>query len=69
VGAFFFAQERLGASGDEPEVVAEVVYQAATDGTDQLRYTAGPYAAELLANRAAADDTTFVGGVKQQFGI
>lgn len=69
VGAFFSAQERRGASGDEPEVVAEVVYQAATDGTDQLRYTAGPYAAELLANRAAADDTTFVGGVKQQFGI
>ncbi|MFI5589923.1 hypothetical protein ACIA5G_33075 [Amycolatopsis sp. NPDC051758] len=50
--------------GDEPEVV----YRAATDGTDRLRYTAGPYAAELLANRAAADDTTFIGGVKQQFG-
>jgi hypothetical protein len=39
------------------------------DGAVQLRYTAGPYAAELIANRAAADDTTFISGVKQRFGI
>jgi NAD(P)-dependent dehydrogenase (short-subunit alcohol dehydrogenase family) len=69
VKAYFSALERQGAGGDEPEVVAEVVYRAVTDGTDRLRYTAGPYAAELLANRAAADDTTFFGGVKQQFGL
>jgi NADP-dependent 3-hydroxy acid dehydrogenase YdfG len=69
VGAFFAAQAQMGAGGDEPEVVAEVIYRAATDGTDQLRYTAGPYAAELIATRAAADDTTFISGVKQQFGI
>ena len=69
VGAFFAAQAQLGAGGDKPEVVAEVIHRAATDGTDQLRYTAGPYAAELLANRAAADDATFITGVRQQFGI
>lgn len=46
---YFSAQAQLGAGGDEPEVVAEVIYRA--------------------ANRAAADDTTFIGGVKQQFGI
>lgn len=68
VGAFQAAQAEQGA-GDEPEVVAEVVHQAATDDTDRLRYTAGPYAAELIATRAAVDDATFIGGVKQQFGF
>ncbi|MEU4242710.1 SDR family oxidoreductase [Actinoplanes sp. NPDC026619] len=64
VGAFL---TRLATDGDEPEVVAEVIYRAATDGTDQLRYTAGPCAAELLAARAATDDATFLGGIEAQF--
>ncbi len=67
VEAFQAAQAQQD-TGDEPEVVAEVVYQAATDGTDRLRYPAGPYAAQLIATRAAVDDATFIGGVKQQFG-
>ncbi|MFI5915971.1 SDR family oxidoreductase [Dactylosporangium sp. NPDC051541] len=69
VAAFVAAQAQQGTGGDDPQVVAEVVYRAATDGTDQLRYPAGPYAAELLATRAAVDDATFIGGVKQQFGL
>jgi NAD(P)-dependent dehydrogenase (short-subunit alcohol dehydrogenase family) len=69
VEKFFAGQAQLGTGGDEPEVVAKVIYRAATDGTDQLRYTAGAYAAELIANRAAADDTVFINGIKQQFGI
>jgi len=69
VGAFQAAQAQRGTGGDEPEVVAEVIYQAATDGTDRLRYTAGPYAAQLIATRAAVDDATFIGGVRQQFGF
>ena len=36
---------------------------------DQLRYTAGPDAAELMKNRKLADDATFIGGIKAQFGI
>ncbi|PRY36661.1 hypothetical protein [Umezawaea tangerina] len=69
MGAFFSARAQSGAGGDEPEVVAEVVYRAATDGTDQLRCTAGPYAAELIAGRDAVDDATSIGGVREQFGI
>ncbi|GIM88675.1 SDR family oxidoreductase [Paractinoplanes toevensis] len=69
VGAFAAGQEQMATGGDEPEVVAEVIYRAATDGTDQLRYTAGPYAAELLAGRAATDDATFLKNVRQQFGL
>lgn len=69
VGAFFAAQGQMSTGGDEPEVVAETVYEAVTDGTDRLRYTAGPYAAGLLAARAASDDATFIGGITQQFGL
>ncbi|WP_053638020.1 hypothetical protein [Streptomyces sp. NRRL F-4707] len=70
VGAFLTAQGQIAAAGDKPEPsVAETVYRAATDGTDQLRYPAGPYATELIAHRAATDDATFVEGVRKQFGV
>ena len=32
-------------------LVAEVIYQAATDGTEQLRYTAGEDAKEYMAKK------------------
>ncbi len=53
----------------EPIVVAEVIYEAATDGTNTLRYTAGEDAKDFVANRKAADDATFMQGIKAQFGI
>jgi NAD(P)-dependent dehydrogenase (short-subunit alcohol dehydrogenase family) len=37
----------------EPELIAEVVYEAATDGKDQLRYLAGPDAVATMAQRLA----------------
>jgi short-subunit dehydrogenase len=69
VGAFAAASARMDSAGDDPVVVAETVYRAATDATDQLRYTAGPFAAEILAARAASDDATFIDGLRKQFGI
>jgi hypothetical protein len=56
-------------NASEPGVVAEVIYQAATDGTNQLRYTAGEDAKVLVAQRKQADDATFIGGIKRQFGL
>lgn len=53
----------------EPVVVAEVIYEAATDGTDKLRYEAGADAIQLMAQRKIADDATFIGGIKAQFGL
>lgn len=50
-------------------VVANVIYQAATDGTDQLRYTAGDDAREVVGLRDQADDETFINAIKSQFGI
>lgn len=56
-------------NGSEPIVVAEVIWQAVTDGTDTLRYRAGADAVELLDNRKTLDDATFIGGLKAQLGL
>lgn len=53
----------------EPVVVAEVIWQAVTDGTTTLRYRAGADAVELLDNRKALDDAAFIGGLKAQLGL
>ena len=57
------------ANGSQPEQIAEVVYAAATDTGDQLRFEAGEDAIRTLAARRAADDTTFFAGMKAQFII
>ena len=69
VGHVMGAMEPLGAAGSEPVVVAEVIHQAATDGTGRLRYTAGDDAAQWMAQRKAASDEEFIGGLKKQFGL
>ncbi len=56
-------------TGSPAQVVADAIWQAATDGTNTLRYRAGTDAEELLNNRKAADDETFIGGMKQQLGL
>ncbi len=43
--------------GSDPKEIAEVIYRAATDGSDQLRYVAGKEAEELLAMRKAEEDS------------
>ncbi len=52
-----------------PRVVADVIFKATTDGSDTLRYAAGDDAVELLGNRAALDDATFIGGLEERFGL
>ena len=69
VAQMLAAMEPMSAGGSEPELVAEVIYQAATDGSEQLRYTAGPDAVEFVAARKAADDATFIAGLKSQLGL
>jgi NAD(P)-dependent dehydrogenase (short-subunit alcohol dehydrogenase family) len=61
--------EADGQQASEPIVVAEVIYEAVTDGTDQLRYTAGEDAKMLMAARKEQDDATFLAGVRQQMGL
>lgn len=53
----------------EPSLVADVIFAAATDGTDQLRYIAGADAEHLIGLKKEVDDATFIGGLKEQFGL
>jgi NAD(P)-dependent dehydrogenase (short-subunit alcohol dehydrogenase family) len=50
-----------------PEQIAEVVYEAATDGKDQLRYVAGPDAKATYATRLQLGDEAFRKAMVQQF--
>jgi NAD(P)-dependent dehydrogenase (short-subunit alcohol dehydrogenase family) len=47
------------AKGSLPEQIAEVVYEAATDGKDQLRYLAGKDAKEYYNRRLEQGDEVF----------
>ncbi|MEQ8656578.1 MAG: SDR family oxidoreductase [Hyphomicrobiales bacterium] len=69
VAALMASFASVGDQASEPGVVASVIWNAVTDGTNQLRYTAGDDAAELMANRKALDDATFMAGIGKQFGL
>lgn len=60
---------KFGEQAPEPTVVAEVIYQAATDGTDTLRYSAGEDAAAILKARQEQDDATFITELKKNLGL
>lgn len=49
--------------------VADVIYTAATDGTEQLRYPAGQEAEHILEARAKMDDISFKKMMVAQLGI
>ena len=49
------------------EQIAEVVYEAATDGKNQLRYVAGEDAKAMYAQRLAVGDELFREGIRQLF--
>lgn len=59
----------LATTASPPVVASEAIWAAATDGTAQLRYTAGADAAAYMAARSTQDDATFIQGVKTQFGL
>lgn len=69
VGTVMTAMGPMEASGSDPIIVAETIYAAATDGISQLRYIAGDDAKAIIEQRKATDDTTFLTGIKAQFGI
>ena len=50
-----------------PEQIAEVVYEAATDGKDQLRYVAGADAKAMYATRLQLGEEAFRNAMAQQF--
>ncbi|WP_236972846.1 SDR family oxidoreductase [Membranihabitans marinus] len=52
-----------------PDEIADVIFEAATDGSDQLRYRAGQEAEEILTARSNMTDEAFLGMMKSQLGI
>lgn len=52
-----------------PEMIADVIYTAATDGESTLRYRAGADAEQLLTARKDMSDEEFVGMMKGQLGL
>ncbi len=55
---------KLAANPSAPEVVADVIWQAAHESGDRLRFRAGPDAEALLDERKAKSDADFIGGLK-----
>ncbi|WKK20086.1 SDR family oxidoreductase [Achromobacter insolitus] len=59
----------IAASGSEPVVVAQTIWEAATDGTQQLRYIAGEDARQIIAARKQMDDPEYLALVRGQMGL
>lgn len=69
VAAMQAAMGSFAGNASEPELVADVIWQAATDGTDRLRYRAGADAEALLDARKSQSDEDFIGGLKSTMGL
>ena len=69
VQAILSAVETIFTEASPASAVAEIIFSAVTDGTSTLRYPAAGGAEDFLANRAAADDATFVAEMKSQMGL
>ena len=61
------ADPKQMATYSTPEQIAELVYEAATDGKDQLRYIAGADAKEIYVMRMRLGDEAFRKAMAQQF--
>ncbi|MDQ0594391.1 NAD(P)-dependent dehydrogenase (short-subunit alcohol dehydrogenase family) [Chryseobacterium ginsenosidimutans] len=64
VNTMFSNTENMMQHASEPELIADVVYEAATDGKKQLRYIAGEDAKALYAQRLEIGAEAF----REQFG-
>ncbi|MBC8045095.1 MAG: SDR family oxidoreductase [Rhizobacter sp.] len=58
--------QAAGANAPGPEIVAEMIYTAATDGSDRLRYAVGSNAPALIFLRRILPESWFTGIVKSQ---
>jgi len=65
----FMKNWAAGRKPSSPELVAEVMYQAATDGTSQLRYIAGDDAKMVLDTRAKISQEEYYAMIKQRVGF
>ena len=64
----FFGDPERQKGGSTAEQIAEVVFEAATDGKNQLRYLAGDDAKKMYRQRQAVGDQSFMHGMQQMIG-
>lgn len=69
MGGFGKAMGAMGGGASEPNLVAEVIWTAATDGSSKLRYIVGADAEEALIRLKHQDDATWVAAMRQQFSL
>ena len=63
------AMNNAANQSSEPIIVAETIYQAATDGTEKMRYVAGEDAKQIIAARKQMADPEYLEMIKGQFGL
>jgi len=63
------AIQQAGSGASEAIVVAEKIYEAATDNKKQMRYIAGVDAEEIIAARKQLDDDSYLSLIKQNWGL
>lgn len=59
----------VAAVGSDPVIAAQTVWEAATDGTNQLRYIAGEDAKQIIAARKQMDDPEYLALMRSQMGL
>ena len=59
----------MAAERSEPEDVAAVIYEAASDGTDKMRYIAGADAKMIIELRKEHEDAVFHALQREQMGL
>lgn len=69
IGKVLAGIQKAGENASEAIVVAEKIYEAATDGKNQLRYIAGADAEQIIAARKQMNDDEFMAMMKQQMGL
>ncbi|WP_196893039.1 SDR family oxidoreductase [Aureivirga marina] len=59
----------MGTISSEAELVAETIYNAAIDKSDQIRFVVGKDAEQLVEARKQMDDSTYLTMMKSQFEL
>ena len=66
VGTF---EANRAAGGAPPERLAQALYDAATDGSAQVRYVVGDDALAVMQTRKELGEEALLGGLRQRFGL
>ncbi len=64
-----FQDPARGEHYSDPEDIARVIFEAATDGSDQLRYLAGADAKAMACEREELSDETYRRVIRERFGM